>query len=188
MDASTWPQKGSINPAGLFLSAVALVAMWCGQPFVAAQTTLHPNEVLLPVPLVKQSYKSCLVASVSMVLRYWGLDISSDVIEQQVPVYKDGTAGSDLARFVEGVGFRGFLLQPRFEDLLEHLKKGRPLIVTLPEGGSSRHAMVLIGFDLPAGKVWLNDPAGGERKSQALSSFRKQGEKGQCWTFLILPK
>jgi ABC-type bacteriocin/lantibiotic exporter with double-glycine peptidase domain len=182
-----WP-KGFAGPAELLLLALALSVVCSNQTFPAAPFTPNQQTVLLRVPLVKQPYMRCLVASVSMVLGYWGLEISSESIGRQIPSYKDGTSGRDLAAFVEQIGFRGFLLQPRFEDLLDHLEKGRPLIVTLPKGGSSRHAMVLVGFDLSSGVVWLNDPAGGKRRSQALSSFRKQWEQGQRWTFLILPR
>ena len=147
-----------------------------------------PAPVLLHVPLIKQPYMRCLVASVSMVLKYWGHEVSPEAIGNEVPVYKDGTTGRDLADFVERIGFRGFLIQPPFDDLLSHLEKGRPLIVTLPEAGSMRHAMVLVGFNRSTDKVWLNDPASGTCRDQELGSFRKQWEKGQRWTFLILPK
>jgi ABC-type bacteriocin/lantibiotic exporter with double-glycine peptidase domain len=123
-----------------------------------------------------------------MVLKYWGYDVTPEEIGERVPVYKDGTTGRDLAVFVETVNLQGFLLQPPFEDLLVHLERGRPLVVTLPRSGSSRHAMVLVGFDRPADVVWLNDPASGECKRQPLHDFRKEWEKGQRWTFLILPK
>ncbi len=146
------------------------------------------QRVLLEVPLIKQPYMQCLVASVSMVLKYWGCDITPDAIAQQVPVYKDGTTGRDLAVFVETIGFRGFLIQPPFADLLDHLEKQRPLVVTVPERGTARHAMVLVGFDPGHDAVWLNDPVTGECKSQAMTSFRANWEKGGRWTFLIVPK
>jgi ABC-type bacteriocin/lantibiotic exporter with double-glycine peptidase domain len=146
------------------------------------------QRVWLDVPRIKQSYMRCLVASVSMVLGYWGGKISPDVIGEHVAVYKDGTAGRDLADFVESLGFHGFLIQPSFEDLLDHLGNGRPPIISLPEGNSSRHAMVCIGYDLSAGTISFNDPASGKSISQELASFRKRWEKGQRWTFLIVPK
>ncbi len=154
----------------------------------ARGTAAQPQSVKLEVPAIKQPYMRCLVASVSMVLRYWGREISPDAIGEQVPVYKDGTAGGDLAGFVEGLGFHGLLIQPSFEDLLAHLTKGRPLIVALPERGSLRHAMVFVGFDLASGTVSLNDPASGKCVVDNLSAFRQRWEEGKRWTFLIVPK
>jgi ABC-type bacteriocin/lantibiotic exporter with double-glycine peptidase domain len=144
--------------------------------------------VSLDVPAIKQPYMSCLVASVSMVLKYWGYEISPEQIGDQLPVYKDGTSGRDLADFVQKIGFRGFLIQPTFEDLLNHILKERPMIVSLPEGNSMRHALVLVGYDLKSGIVYLNDPAEGRRVARELSRFRQEWGKGKRWTFLILPK
>jgi len=153
----------------------------------ARPATAQEQRVLLQVPLVKQPYMRCLVASVSMVLKYWGLDVPPDAIAERVPVYKDGTTGRDLVAYIETIGYRGFLIQPPFADLYGHLGKGRPVIITIPEG-SSRHAMVLVGFDPSTRIVWLNDPADGVLKSQPEDSFRKQWEAGQRWALLILPK
>jgi len=122
-----------------------------------------------------------------MVLRYWQCDAPPRLIENQITVYRDGTTGADLLRFVETVGLRGFLIQPPFQDLLDHLRKGRPLIVTFPVK-NSRHAVVLVGFDTKRDIVWLNDPAAGKRVSQEAASFRRNWEKGNRWTFLIVPK
>jgi ABC-type bacteriocin/lantibiotic exporter with double-glycine peptidase domain len=170
----------------LILAVALAVAFSAEIPRIHAK--MPAQKIMLQVPIIKQSYMHCLVASVSMVLKYWGVEIPPEAIEAEVPVYKNGTTGRDLAEFVESAGFRGFLIQPEFEDLFGHLEKLRPLIVTLPEGDSLRHAMVLVGVDASAGVVWLNDPAGGRRVSRKLESFRRQWEKGQRWTFLIVPK
>jgi hypothetical protein len=183
----SWPEAAtSLFRCCLVLAVISVSALECR--VFPVEVTTGAQAVSLPVPIIKQPYKFCLVASVSMVLKYWGVEITPDAIGQKIPVYKDGTTGRDLAEFVEAIGLRGFLIQPSFEDLLGHLEKGRPLIVTLPEGGSLRHAMVLVGFDPSTDIVWLNDPSSGSRKSQTYTSFRKRWEDGQRWTFLIIPK
>ena len=167
------------------LLAVALAVV--PELFAPALPPRQAPRALLDVPVVKQPYMLCLAASVSMVLDYWGYKISPATLAQQVAVYKEGTVGRDYANIVESLGLYAFLVQPRFDDLLAHLGKGRPIIVELPERGS-RHAKVLVGYDVPDNKVWLNDPATGERKAQALDAFRREWEKGGRWTFLIVPK
>jgi ABC-type bacteriocin/lantibiotic exporter with double-glycine peptidase domain len=169
----------------LFVPMLAC-AIACNVQRTAVAT--QSQNVQLEVPAIKQPYMRCLVASVSMVLKYWGREVSPDAIGGQVPVYRDGTAGKDLAKFVESLGFHGFLIQPSFDDLLEHLTKRRPLIIALPAQGAVRHAMVFVGFDLTAGTVSLNDPASGKRITDNLVSFRKRWEEGKRWTFLIVPK
>jgi ABC-type bacteriocin/lantibiotic exporter with double-glycine peptidase domain len=123
-----------------------------------------------------------------MVLKYWGADVSPEVIADQVPIYWDGITGQDLQRVVERIGFQGFLIQPPFEDLLEHLRKGRPTVVSFPSRGESRHAMVLVGFDAGRQVLFLMDPSNGKRKSLDYRTFRREWESAQRWTFLIVPK
>jgi ABC-type bacteriocin/lantibiotic exporter with double-glycine peptidase domain len=166
------------------LPAWAIVCAIACAPLGAAQ---QPRRALVDVPLSKQPYMLCLATSVSMVLEHYGFHMTPAQIADRVSVYKDGTIGRDYVKIVEGLGLYAFLVQPPFDDLLEHLEKGRPLVVTLPEKGS-RHAMVLVGFDLASGEVSLNDPAAGERKVQRLDAFRSQWEKGGRWTLLIIPR
>lgn len=159
-------------------------------PILFAPVTAHqqtPRAQQLEVPVVKQPYNLCLAASVSMVLDYWGYKVTTEKLAQQVGVYKEGTVGRDYVKVVESLGLYAFLVQPPFDDLLGHVAKGRPVVIEVPERGS-RHAMVLVGYDLAENKVWLNDPAVGERTVQALDGFRKEWEKGGRWTFLIVPK
>jgi ABC-type bacteriocin/lantibiotic exporter with double-glycine peptidase domain len=168
----------SCLPRVLVLVAVAEVA----------SGGVQSGAVRLQVPLQKQPYNLCLPASVSMVLAYWGVEIAPERILEQVPIYRDGTTGEDLRRFVEALGFRGFLVQPPFEDLASHLEKRRPIIVSLLAGRDGRHAMVLVGVD-PAGRqVWLNDPASGEARRMAAEDFRKRFDASGRWAFLIVPR
>ena len=144
--------------------------------------------VRIDVPILKQPYNLCLAASVSMVLRYWGMDLSPKEIANHVPVYRDGTTGRDLQRFVEERGFRGFMIEPPFADLLDHMRKGRPPVIAVPARGKSRHAMVLTGFDADKQLIFLNDPAGGRKRTLDYKTFQRQWEAARRWTFLIVPR
>ena len=154
-------------------------------PAMAAQQ--QASRAHLDVPIVKQPYNLCLAASVSMVLDYWGYKVTTDKLAEQVGVYKEGTIGRDYVGVVERLGLYAFLVQPPFDDVLGHVAKGRPVIVEVPER-AGRHAMVVVGYDLAERKIFLNDPASGERKVQLLDDFRREWEKGGRWTFLIVPK
>ncbi len=162
---------------------MALPALFwqAGMPALRSSTAVR-----LSVPQIKQPYKMCLVASVSMVLSYWNTEIAPSEIAKEVPLYKEGTTGLDLQRFVESRGFQGFLIQPQLEDLFAHLQKQRPLIVSLPGRKGVDHALVLVGYD--ESRVWLNDPASGKEVSQSLRSFEASWTANQRWTFLILPQ
>jgi ABC-type bacteriocin/lantibiotic exporter with double-glycine peptidase domain len=154
----------------------------------ASQGGWQDGGVRLNVPLQKQPFNLCLPTSVSMVLDYWGVEIAPEAILERVPIYKEGTTGEDLRRFVETLGFRGFLVQPPFEDLVQHLEKQRPVIVSFVAARSGRHAMVLVGVDPASRQVWLNDPASGEARRMAAEDFQKQFDASGRWTFLIVPR
>jgi len=168
------------------IAARGLILVFIGLSGPALRAQSAP--VLLDVPAIKQPHSLCLAACVSMVLKYWGADVSPRAIADQVPVYKDGITGQDLQRVIERIGFQGFLIQPPFEDLLQHLGKGRPPVVSIPSRGDSRHAMVLVGFDARKQDLFLIDPANGKRKSLDYRTFRRKWESAQRWTFLIVPK
>jgi len=144
--------------------------------------------VLIEVPILKQPYNLCLAASVSMVLKYWGTDLSPRAIADQVSVYRDGTTGRDLQRFVEERGFRGLLIEPPFGDLLDHMRKGRPLVIAFSARRKGRHAMVLTGFDADKQMLFLNDPAGGRKRTLDYGTFQRRWEAAHRWTFLIVPR
>lgn len=147
-----------------------------------------PTAVLLDVPAIKQPHNMCLAACISMVLRYWGADITPRSLADRVPIYRDGIAGQDVQPLIERMGFRSFLIQPPFGDLLEHLRKGRPPVVEFPARGGGRHAMVLVGFDEAKQDLFLMDPASGKRRSFDYKTFQQKWEEAQRWTFLIVPK
>jgi len=152
----------------------------------ATRAEVQRAAVRLQVPVLKQPYNLCLAASVSMVLAYWGIEITPESIGAQVPVYRGGTTGAEMRRLVEQVGLRGFLIQPLFEDLLQHLEKRRPLIVALPAGRAGQHALVLVGFDPSAELIWVNDPGVGRARALKYAEFRAQWDEARRWTFLIV--
>ena len=123
-----------------------------------------------------------------MVLNYWGVDATPQAVADQVPIYRDGVTGQDLQRLIERMGLRGFLVQPPFEDLLEHLRKKRPPVVQFHSRGESRHAMVLVGFNAARQEIYLIDPASGKRRSYSYNDFQEKWEMAQRWTFIIVPR
>jgi ABC-type bacteriocin/lantibiotic exporter with double-glycine peptidase domain len=166
--------------------ALILVLSGLVSPAVCAQP--EPITILLDVTAIKQPYNLCLAACASMVVQYWGVDATPQYFTDHVAVYRDGITGQDLQRVVETIGFHGFLVQPPFEDLFEHMRKGRPLIVQFPSRGESRHAMVLAGFDSGKKELYLIDPANGKRKSLGYKEFQQKWDRAQRWTFLIVPR
>jgi predicted double-glycine peptidase len=157
----------------------------------------HPG-VWLDVPFVKQEKDGCGAASIAMVMQYWqqqkgkpaGQD--SDAIQIQRALYSAKARGiyaSDMERYFKEKGFRTFTIRGEWEDLRQHLDKGRPLIVALkPAGGAPLHYVVVTGLDQAQAIVMLNDPAQRKLLKQDRPAFEREWSAAGKWTLLALPQ
>jgi predicted double-glycine peptidase len=152
--------------------------------------------VWLDVPFVKQEKDGCGAASIAMVLQYWqgqqGQPPSnaSDATRIQRTLYSSkahGIYASDMERYFREQGFRTFTIRGEWEDLQQHLAKGRPLIVALkPAGGGTLHYEVVTGVGPEM--VMVNDPAKRKLLQQDRSAFEREWSAAGKWTLLALPQ
>jgi len=165
----------------------------CG--FVYAATP----GVWLDVPFIRQEKDGCGAASIAMVMQYWRaqqrkpIDSSADATEIQRVLYssKDhGIHASDLEHYFQQNGFQTFAFAGKWDDLTQHLGKGRPLIVALKPSAleTSLHYVVVVGVDLEQGLVYVNDAAQRKLLKQEWPAFEKQWSAVGNWTLLALPK
>jgi ABC-type bacteriocin/lantibiotic exporter with double-glycine peptidase domain len=155
--------------------------------------------VWLDVPFIKQEKDGCGAASIAMVMQYWRkqkalpIDPGADAMEIQRELYsrKDhGIRASDLEHYFQKHGFQTFAFSGKWDDLMEHLEKGRPLIAALKPAAleTSLHFVVVVGIDPTQGVVYLNDAAQRKLLKQDRASFEKQWNAVGQWTMLALPK
>ena len=134
-----------------------------------------------------------------MVLEYWnayGAEIDSqraDVTAIQKQLYSRKARGifaSDMQAYFKSLGFRVFALDGNWSELLEHLKRGRPLIVSLQLGSAKAllHYVVVMGMDWQSKAVFINDPACGKLLRVAREDFEKQWRPNRNWVLLALPE
>jgi ABC-type bacteriocin/lantibiotic exporter with double-glycine peptidase domain len=154
--------------------------------------------VWLDVPFVKQEKDACGAASIAMVMQYWqhqegkpaGQD--SDAIQIQHTLYSTkahGIYASDMERYFREKGFRTFTIRGEWEDLKQHLDRGRPLIVALkPAGGTALHYVVVTGLDQEQHVVMVNDPAQRKLLRQDRKGFEREWSAAGKWTLLALPQ
>ena len=152
--------------------------------------------IWLDVPFVEQEKDGCGAASIAMVLQYWQAQQSqspnhdSDATRIQRALYSakaHGIYASDMERYFQEQGFRTFTIRGEWEDLQQHLAKGRPLIVALkPAGGGALHYVVVAG--LGPETVRVNDPAQRKLLQQDRSSFEREWSAAGKWTLLALPQ
>jgi len=181
-------------------SALALLLLLFLGRFV--QPSPSPQEkagVWLDVPFAKQSEDGCGSAAISMVLQYWNargalMDpqrADAALIQKQLYSPKaHGIYASDMESYLMESGFRVFRLDGEWKDLVEHLKQGRPLIVSLQPGNSKAplHYVVVTGIDWQSGAVFINDPARSKLLRIERAEFEKEWRANRNWMLLAVPQ
>jgi ABC-type bacteriocin/lantibiotic exporter with double-glycine peptidase domain len=170
--------------------------------FLGRAMQAAPQEsagVWLDVPFVKQSEDGCGSAAISMVMQYWsghGVPVNAQradaaAIQKQLFSHKArGIFASDMENYFRGSGFKVFLLDGSWEDLQEHLKQGRPLIVSLQPGSAKAplHYVVVTGMDWQHDAVFVHDPARGKLLRIERTDFEKQWRPNRNWLLLAVPQ
>lgn len=149
--------------------------------------------VWLDVPFVPQEKNGCGAAVISMLLRYWHNQSDSSPANIQRALYSrkaHGIFASDLQRYFQEHGFRAFAFAGRWDDLRQHLEKGRPLIVALKPARmeDELHYVVVVGLEPEQNIVLVNDPAQRKLLKQERSTFEKQWSEVGNWTLLAVPQ
>jgi predicted double-glycine peptidase len=155
--------------------------------------------VWLDVPFVKQTEDGCGSAAISMVLRYWkahGMHLDSpraDAVAIQKQLYSPKARGifaSDMENYLKASGLKVFLLDGNWTDLQQHLKQGRPLIVSLQPGNAHTplHYVVVTGIDWQKDAVFIHDPARGNLLRVERADFEKQWRANRNWMLLVVPE
>ncbi len=155
--------------------------------------------IWLDVPYVKQSEDGCGSAAISMVLQYWnahGMRIDSQradakAIQKQLYSRKvRGIFASDMENYLKASGFKVFTLDGNWAELQEHLKQGRPLIVSLRPGSANTplHYVVVTGIDWQTNATFIHDPARGKLLRVERADFEKQWRPNRNWMLLAVPE
>jgi ABC-type bacteriocin/lantibiotic exporter with double-glycine peptidase domain len=157
----------------------------------------QPSAIWLDVPFIKQEKDACGAASIAMVMQYWSrqqgraADSNADAAHIQHVLYSSkahGIYASEMEHYFQQSGFRTFTIRGEWQDLEQHLQKGRPLIVALKQGtGVDLHYVVVTGLDSSQGLVLINDPAQRKLLKQDRSSFEREWNATGKWTLLALP-
>lgn len=98
-----------------------------------------------------------------------------------------GIYASKIEGYLNENGFRTFAISGRWDDLKQHLEKGRPLIVALKPGSGSLHYVVVAGLDEQQSLVMLNDPAQRKLVRTDRASFEKEWSGTHNWMLLAVP-
>jgi ABC-type bacteriocin/lantibiotic exporter with double-glycine peptidase domain len=174
--------------------SVTLVALLALSGMARTQTTA---AVWLDVPFVPQPRDGCGAASISMVIQYWNAqagrhaDTANDVAAIQRLLYSPrdhGIRASSMVEYFSQHGFRAFAFSGSWDDLDQHLRKGRPLIAALkPRGQAELHYVVIDGIDPVHSLVTMNDPAERKLLTEERAAFEKDWSATHNWLLLAVP-
>jgi ABC-type bacteriocin/lantibiotic exporter with double-glycine peptidase domain len=156
----------------------------------------EPAAIWLDVPFVKQTKDGCGAASAAMVMQYWAshggrvsaVETDPDAIFRALYSPKaHGIYASKLEAYLQQNGFRTFVINGGWNDLEEHLKKGRPLIVALKPGHGDLHYEVIAGVDEQHNLLMANDPAQRKLLKTERATFEKEWSGTHNWMLLAVP-
>jgi ABC-type bacteriocin/lantibiotic exporter with double-glycine peptidase domain len=134
-----------------------------------------------------------------MLLQYWnahGTPVAaarSDASVIQKKLYSPeahGIYASEMEKYLQESGFRVFAISGAWDDLEQHLKMGRPLIVSMQPGNTKAplHYVVVAGIDWAREAVFVHDPARGRWIRIERAEFEKQWQAGRNWMLLAVPQ
>jgi predicted double-glycine peptidase len=175
----------------------SVLILFLGSAVPAA--TRETAGVWLDVPFVKQTEEGCGSASLSMLLQYWGAQgtavtagrADADTIQKKLYSRRArGIFTSNMQQYLEESGFRVFSISGGWDDLRQHLSKGRPLIISVQPGSKRApfHYVVVTGMDWEHEAVFLNDPARGKLMRVERAEFEKEWRGAHNWMLLAVPE
>src|SRR6266571_754604 len=151
-----------------------VLLLWLNNALLAAD----PSGVWLDVPFVKQEGQSRAP--------------NAEAERIQRALYSDTAQGiyaAGMEAYFQRNGYRVFAFGGDWQDLEQHLKKGRPLIVALRPGSTRPlHYVVVAGLDQRRQLVLLNDPAERKLVKEERSRFEQTWNAASAWTLLALPE
>lgn len=93
-----------------------------------------------------------------------------------------------MGKYLRRNGFQVFALSGTWDDLVEHIGKGRPLIVALkPRGQTGFHYVVIDGIDPGGALVTMNDPAERKLLTEERAGFEKDWSATHNWMLVAVP-
>ena len=124
--------------------------------------------------------KSCASTCLSCVAQFWGIEKTTDEIEDELgKCPKTGYTLGTCRDWAREEGLAAYVFSGSLADLEEHTAKGRPVIVTL-RLGRQNHSVVVLGMMGEAG-VLVMDPEFGKRRGLNVDDF------DECWAKLDRP-
>lgn len=153
-----------------------------------AQRPAHPAAHIDDVPFIAQREYQCGPAALAMVLRYRGVNVSS---EQLVPeIYIPDRKGSlqiEILAASRRYQRIPYVINPSLRDLLREVAAGNPVLVLQNLGlqwAPQWHYAVVIGYDLDHRTITLHSGAEAQHQT-SLTTFERTWQRSGMWGVVI---
>ena len=184
--------------AGLVCCAAAVLLAGCAQfgaALVPQTMTLRsdwPEGVprrseMASVPFFPQLENQCGPAAMATVLSHTGVAVSLEPLERQIYLpARQGSLQVEMLAAPRRWGRVGYLLAPRYADVLREVAAGNPVILLQDVGEffTQWHYAVLAGFDYERGDLYLRsgtDP----RLVMPFTAFERSWMKSGYWAMVV---
>ena len=142
------------------------------------------------VPFFPQDEYQCGPAALATVMASAGLPVTPDELVKSVYLpERQGSLQAEMLATPRQYGLVGYLLSPRFGDLLREVAAGNPVVILQNFGAGFIdlwHYAVVVGYDYPAGELYLRSGKN-EREKMPFTILEYTWKKGDYWAMVALP-
>jgi hypothetical protein len=182
--------------AGLCTCALAALLSGCAQlvPQTMSLRTGWPEGVarssqIPSVPFFPQTDYQCGPAAMATALSHSGVAVTPEALVGQIYVpARQGSLQVEMLAAPRRWGRVGYLLAPRYQDVLREVAAGNPVIVLQDVGAmlTQWHYAVLTGFDYERGDLYLRSGTN-PREVMPFTFFERTWIKGGHWAMVTTP-
>ncbi|MDB5945639.1 MAG: bacteriocin-processing peptidase family protein [Ramlibacter sp.] len=149
-----------------------------------------PRQVeISQVPFFPQTENQCGPAAMATVLGHTGLSVTPDKLTDQLYLpARQGSLQVEMLAAPRRWGRVGYLLAPRYADVLREVAAGNPVIVLQDVGEffTQWHYAVLAGFDYDKGDLYLRSGTE-QRLVLPFTFFERTWLKSGYWAMVVTP-
>lgn len=182
--------------AGLCCWAVAVLLSGCAW-LVPETMTLRtgwpegaPRQAeIASVPFFPQTENQCGPAAMATVLSHSGVAVRPERLEEQIYLpARQGSLQLEMLAAPRRWGRVGYLLPPRYADVLREVEAGNPVVVLQDVGDffTQWHYAVLMGYDYERGDLYLRSGTN-PRRVMPFTAFERTWIKSGYWAMVVTP-
>ncbi|MBC7468103.1 MAG: PA2778 family cysteine peptidase [Ramlibacter sp.] len=141
------------------------------------------------VPFFPQLENQCGPAAMATVLSHTGIAVTPEPLERQIYLpARQGSLQVEMLAAPRRWGRVGYLLAPRYADVLREVAAGNPVVMLQDVGEffTQWHYAVLVGFDYDRGDLYLRSGTD-QRLVMPFTAFERSWIKSHYWAMVVTP-